>query len=169
LKTCRTCFWLLGLAAPLVFLGCAKHISLYPGPKLPNSEVAKLTGCNFALHRMTTLCVDGRQLVPDPNGGLVASAKVLPGLHEIKWSYKAPTATFTCGGNGTLDAKAGKTYCFRFDYLPSSRVLTHLDSYRGGETRTYRVSVADHATWIEEQNFWGENEVVVGTKPLWVK
>ena len=169
MKSLRTCIWLPGLAMALVLAGCVQHIHMYPGPRLPRSQVAKLTGHHFQLYHMTTLYVDGRQLVPDPNGGWIGTAKVLPGPHEIEWSYKARTATFTHRGSGTLDAEAGKTYCFRFEYLPKSRVLTDLDIYRGGETRTYRVSVADYATWIEERNFWGQAKVVVGAKPTWAK
>lgn len=153
--------WLFSLAIPALSLGCVQHIRLYSGPKLPDSKVARLTGSHFQLYHMTTLYVDGRQLVPDPKGGWVGSAKVLPGPHRVEWSYKDPTATFTSHGGGVLDAKAGKTYCFCFAYLPKNRTAAGLN--------TYRVEVGDHATWIEEQKLWGERKVVVGTKPQWAK
>ena len=172
MKGLRACIWLFGLAIPLLLVGCVQNIHLYPGPKLPDSKVAKLTGpgrYSHYLFHMTTLHVDGRQLIPDPNGGRLGWAKVLPGPHEIEWSYKDPTATFTCSGSGTLDAEAGKTYRFYFVYLPSGREKTDVYAYPGGEIQTFRVFVKDYATGIEEENLWGENKVVVGTKPQWAK
>lgn len=142
------------LCISVFLVGCAENIRLYSGPKLPKSEVAYIvSGGSPSLIYFTTLHVDGKQIIPDPNGRAVSIVEILPGTHEIeatmkffscvdmlpvKHEIKATKNFFTRNGfycsasrreftyriRDSFDAEAGKKYVIAAALLWDEKYLT---------------------------------------------
>jgi hypothetical protein len=79
---------------------------------LPNSKVAILEVPFVALEDINYLIIDGKDL---KNIGL-GTASILPGKHEIEWSFQEPRGNFAYRGHGILNARAERKYHIHTGY-----------------------------------------------------
>lgn len=196
LERFRNIFIISFILSSVVLSGCCTQtIKHYSGPELPSNEVATLhiphssikveldgEPVGYYLHRPDTIC--GWYEAEGEGIGADVYIKMLPRKHNIKWSWRFKARdfdmNFTFTGEGTLDAKAGKTYLVQFAFNHGERetasprldydyidydVVVYMRPYNTVEI----VKVKDYAIWIEEIVPFGKNEVVVGNKPNWVK
>jgi len=175
-------------------VGCAENIRMYSGPKLPKSKVAKLVSGHYPdLTYLSTLHVDGKQIIPDPNSRKLASVEMLPGLHNVeaklvyisceRFHCTASKREFTHCVRGIFDAEAGKEYVIAAAILCDVEYRTqpfHPDNVyhisKGIASQVYKTTsghpvyktqiAKETAMWIEE---WKKNfgNVVVGKRPAW--
>lgn len=173
MKPERILIWLFILLCSLHVSGCGQTVKLYPGPKLPDSQVATL----FFPDNRANLKIDGKPIEWDHSeegkipeyGDDDVYVKLSPGLYDIEWDFTYTSRTLTSGlrvievgrltyeGKGTLDAKPGHIYVVKYTYLPIGPATPAAVGSL--------VKVGDHATWIED---YKTGIVVVGTKPSWV-
>lgn len=128
----------------LLPVGCGTPgvVKSYPGPTLPDGQVATLV-----VPTIINVVLDGQEL------SLPGMVKMLPGPHEIAWSGRHQGANFTYQGRGTLQAEAGRQYLIRTDFQESIEQST-----------SHRLAVKAFATWIED----GETgEALVSERPSW--
>jgi len=150
--------WVFVLLPILFLLGCGPNvIRLYPGPELPDDQVATLNTDDPIYVDLSIIKVDGELLeVNAPFGSVTPNIiKMLPCTHEIEWSAEQGGGNWIYQGTGTLNAKAGHIYDIYFGYLPAEPPF-HVG----------RNPIRDWATWIQNRN---TAEVVVGNKPLWAE
>ena len=178
-----------------VFLvGCAENMKLYSGPKLPKNEVAYIvSGGSPSLIYLTTLHVDGKQIIPDPNSRKLKSIEMLPGLHEIEakmiltscWgatSCNASKKEFPHSIRVTFNAEAGKKYVIAAALLWDEKyskktqhpnnvfhVLTNqmLGTKSGKYMWRMFLTLKEFSMWIEEWKKYDFAEVVAGKGPEW--
>jgi hypothetical protein len=90
--------------------------------------------------------------------------RMLPGVHDVEWSFAYPDIMFIYRGSGTLYTKTGKTYDICFSYRTYDG-----DSYSFNPnqlTYQHKNRVKDYATWIEESE---TKALIVGERPSWAK
>jgi hypothetical protein len=106
------------------------------------------------LYYLKMLNIDGKQLVPDPNGERILSVGLLPGSYNLKWSKENTAGVWN--GSGNLNLEEGISYL-----IVTAAVV--------GEIRgMYEIKpVRGTVTWIEMEKSGEENEIVLGNKPSW--
>jgi hypothetical protein len=147
-------FYALVLLVSAFLSGCTPTVRLYSGHELPSDEIVTLKANEqFNL----TLKIDGKLVKNSSsewfNGQII---QMLPGQHNIEWSWTNSSINFTFYGAGTLNTKAGDEYIIYFDY--------GVGGVAGYELRSTIYHVTVWATWIENKR---TGQVVVGNKPFW--
>jgi hypothetical protein len=183
--------WFYTLLMHIILSGCTKHVNFYSGPKLPDNNVARISGVRFRiyeqtevyrknpnpkpylppnelvsrttkmyceykepLHSLKTLNIDGKQLVPDPNGERVGSVGLLPGSYNLKWSKEDRAGKWD--GSGILNVEECKSYL-----IVTAAVVGKITKFKE------LYGVIGNATWIEMEKPGEENDIVLGSKPSW--
>jgi len=156
----------------VAFSGCVQRVQLYPGSEQSPFRVSKLRIRGQYNNRHLNLRVDGEPVQWERNGKSV-DVEVLRGRHELKWYLMPPDvrtheplrdAGWFYKGEGVLDAKGGKEYEFKCEFLIGDKRLVETTRDWSTTVYYYRVTVKDYATWIEDA-IWGK--VVAGRKPQW--
>ena len=100
MKTINICLLFSGVLAVFFLSGCRGPIQLYPGPELPESEVAIL----IIIEKVIDMEIDGTAV---SNLGFKRSRiAILPGTHEIKWTIErasiGPRISYAYDGSSAL-------------------------------------------------------------------